>query len=1039
MRNFTTLEEKGSVREFIANDLNNAGLRIDTNKYRNIIINQLSPHITNNLKQQQGSRVFNVPLHQMDTISVKIDNFDLTVPIFLRWCFDCIRRSIKHEGLFRKSGGSQRVKELMARIEDGPLTPSLSPSNTVFDVCSLFKEFLRRLTYPLITYPLQDLLLDCFSMRSLTLDKKIDMYLNILLLLPDEHLHTLIYILRFLHEITLNERDNKMNAKNLAICVGPGIMRTIIEGKTNIMTEQCATSVSDIVETLIINSTKLGYITESIYERSQMLLEMRQKEVISNSDESFAIENGIDNGISSTGKINDPTNAKKRRSGSVKEFLVHMTNRLRRRSGSNNDSRDQTNAFLDQSGKLSSSHTREHRYHYQQNSISGHCLSSSSSSTTTTKRKSSDDPNGGNSKRGKTKTTQEKSSLPDINRFTSPITAFRRKKKTPGSSNDPGFPFKIEHSHLPQLLHFTDEVPLRFTNAVINTASSSSSSSSTTTPNGSITTLTSSIVNNNSFVLGVLQPSTMIPSETQPSLLTNPTPAACINKSLDAKKLNLLDSWKWPKSSRKAERKPLVAIHAPMLLSSAVGSSSLSQSPPSPIKPINGSNSSSSSSQQIGGSSSIMHSSFGVPRRHSDDVVSTSLSTTVYRPRRSISSSGGQQQTRHIVCMLNNYSHSLSSNQQQNTSDDDDDDNNNDEQTQNIQSIPSNLNLTQESFDDEDDISNELNLAVVVGNEDVQSLRAYSTEQTNQDNGSLNVAFIDETDIERQKIHEQRDQSNAMDIPNNENDTLSQTIIANCEQQSIEMQDICQTNDLDDILRRNENRCIRLTDSDDEEHVNFSLSMNRITPPRIKQDELKSTTPKMPVRLSSSISNLISTSSLTSICKERSLSCSLSQTTNELFHSKNLGENDENIGVLNGGRESILQLKGELAGRVLRQVRAFEQRSSENIQNRSIVPSCTSVLSLQQKLNDNKNILTMKSLSTLSSLTMMNTPEQNLIEQALKNSNKIISSSNGTGEVTRSVKRLQNTPIRRWKERAREFERRHQLTPPYRLLNRKRK
>lgn len=82
------------------------------------------------------------------------------------------------------------------------------------------------------------------------------------------------------------------------------------------------------------------------------------------------------------------------------EFLVHMTNRLRRRSGSNNDSRDQTNAFLDQSGKLSSSHTREHRYHYQQNSISGHCLSSSSSSTTTTKRKSSDDPNGGNSKRG---------------------------------------------------------------------------------------------------------------------------------------------------------------------------------------------------------------------------------------------------------------------------------------------------------------------------------------------------------------------------------------------------------------------------------------------------------------------------------------------------------------------------------------------------------------------------------------------------------------------------------------------------------------
>ena len=181
----------------------------------------------------------------------------------------------------------------------------------------MFKEFLRRLTYPLITHPLQDLLLDCFSMRSISSEKKVDIYLNILLLLPDEHLHALIYILRFLHEVTLHERDNKMNAKNLAICVGPGIMRTTVDGKSNIMTEQCATSVSDIVETLIMNATRLGYVTDSIYERSQMLLEMRQKEVGQNPDDSFAIESRFRNGIGG-GRINDPASAKKRRSGSVK-------------------------------------------------------------------------------------------------------------------------------------------------------------------------------------------------------------------------------------------------------------------------------------------------------------------------------------------------------------------------------------------------------------------------------------------------------------------------------------------------------------------------------------------------------------------------------------------------------------------------------------------------------------------------------------------------------------------------------------------------
>jgi hypothetical protein len=224
-----------------------------------------------------------------------------------------------------------------------------------------------------------------------------------------------------------------------------------------------------------------------------------------------------------------------------------------------------------------------------------------------------------------------------------------------------------------------------------------------------------------------------------------------------------------------------------------MGSSSLAQSPPSPIK------SNQSSSQQI------MHSSFGVPRRHSDDVVSTSLSTTAYRPRRSISSSGGQQQTRHVVCMLNNYSHSLPSNQ---------DDDEQDHQTRNTQSMPNNLNLSQESFDDDDEeeeVSNELNLAVVVGNEDTQSLRAFPNDQPH---GSLNVAFIDENDLERQKNLVEN-----MDIPN---ETLSQTIVANGEQQSIEMQDICQTNELDEILKRNENRSIRLTDSDVK---NFNISI----------------------------------------------------------------------------------------------------------------------------------------------------------------------------------------------------------------------
>lgn len=111
MRNFTLLEEKTPIRDIITNDLSNAGLRIDLSKHR-------PTHLTKQQQQQQATplqkwRVFNVSFQQMEMIVVKIDHLELTVPIFLRWCFDWIRRSIKHEGLFRKSGGSQRVKELM--------------------------------------------------------------------------------------------------------------------------------------------------------------------------------------------------------------------------------------------------------------------------------------------------------------------------------------------------------------------------------------------------------------------------------------------------------------------------------------------------------------------------------------------------------------------------------------------------------------------------------------------------------------------------------------------------------------------------------------------------------------------------------------------------------------------------------------------------------------------------------------------------------------------------------------------------------------
>lgn len=119
----------------------------------------------------------------------------------------------------------------------------------------------------------------------------------------------------------------------------------------------------------------------------------------------------------------------------------------------------------------------------------------------------------------------------------------------------------------------------------------------------------------------------------------------------------------------------------------------------------------------------------------------------------------------------------------------------------------------------------------------------------------------------------------------------------------------------------------------------------------------------------------------------------------------------------------MLVLKDKLSGRVQEQIRIFEQHSLDNTHNRSSVQAVKCKLSLQDKRDDNRNIF-MDSLS--------NTPEQRIIEEALIRGSKIVLPGTRTGEVARSVKRLQKTPIRRWKE----LEKRHNLSPR-RLLFRK--
>lgn len=225
--------------------------------------------------------------------------------------------------------------------------------------------------------------------------------------------------------------------------------------------------------------------------------------------------------------------------------------------------------------------------------------------------------------------------------------------------------------------------------------------------------------------------------------------------------------------------------------------------------------------QEIGSSSLLMHSSFGVHRYHSDEITSTSFTTTTtFRPRRSISSSSGQQQTRHIACQLNNYSHSLANQEDTTTQEYEEQDglqNNAMEMILTHDPQRSSFDAGDDEDDEDEENTNELNLAVVDGNEDAHSLRGFHAEPTHHENGSLDVAFIDETDSER---HLNPDTTmNAVPIEQGQEtlvkiDATPSPVLSSMTAMVLMEKSMNKEDDLDEILRRNEKREIRLTDSD---------------------------------------------------------------------------------------------------------------------------------------------------------------------------------------------------------------------------------
>eukprot|EP00730_Choanoeca_flexa_P008345 TRINITY_DN12477_c1_g5_i2.p1 TRINITY_DN12477_c1_g5~~TRINITY_DN12477_c1_g5_i2.p1 ORF type:complete len:327 (+),score=58.14 TRINITY_DN12477_c1_g5_i2:285-1265(+) len=163
-----------------------------------------------------GSVIFGGNLSALvDEKSIEVDG--LKVPKFLADIVEQLRKGLGTVGLFRIPGNSQRMKALRAELSCGKTIHGV-PS----DLASLLKAFFRELQEPLFTFGFFNGFIAAYKVADEELRKKA--VLMLCCLLEEEHLHTLVLLMRLLQDVA-KEPANQMDASSLASILTPNLLK----------------------------------------------------------------------------------------------------------------------------------------------------------------------------------------------------------------------------------------------------------------------------------------------------------------------------------------------------------------------------------------------------------------------------------------------------------------------------------------------------------------------------------------------------------------------------------------------------------------------------------------------------------------------------------------------------------------------------------------------------------------------------------------------------------------------------------------------
>ncbi|XP_023659151.2 rho GTPase-activating protein 25 [Paramormyrops kingsleyae] len=157
------------------------------------------------------------------------------VPILVQKCADFIREhGLNEEGIFRLPGQDNQVKQFRDAFDAGE-RPSFPSDTDVHTVASLLKLYLRELPEPVVPCGQYQSFLDCTHQLNPNGREGRDALEMQISFIPKANYNLLSYVCRFLNEVQLNSKVNKMSVENLATVFGVNLLKPQIEDPVTMM------------------------------------------------------------------------------------------------------------------------------------------------------------------------------------------------------------------------------------------------------------------------------------------------------------------------------------------------------------------------------------------------------------------------------------------------------------------------------------------------------------------------------------------------------------------------------------------------------------------------------------------------------------------------------------------------------------------------------------------------------------------------------------------------------------------------------------